>query len=162
VVKVLGIDPGFAQVGYSVVNTAEPMALLACGVIRTRPGPSPGERLVEIARDLRQLVRQHRPQLAVVEKFFFYRSNNTIAVVQARGVVLMTMARLRVPTLEYAPTQVKRTLTGDGRADKDQVLNAVMRVLGLEYPPQPDDAADAIAVALTAKFHQFHDDQQQG
>ncbi len=161
-VKVLGIDPGLAQVGYGVVNTADPMTLLACGVIRTRPGPSPGERMVEIARDLRRLVRQHRPRIAAVEKFFFYRSSNTIAVVQARGVVLMTMARLRVPTLEYAPTQVKRTLTGDGRADKDQVLNAVMRALCLEHPPQPDDAADAIAVALTAKFHQFHDDSQQG
>ena len=161
-VKVLGIDPGLARVGYGVINAADPMALLACGVIRTLPGPVPGERLVEIARDLRQLVRRHRPQVAAVEKFFFYRSSNTIAVVQARGVVLMTMARLRVPTLEYAPTQVKRTLTGDGRADKDQVLNAVMRALCLEHPPQPDDAADAIAVALTAKFHQFHDDQQQG
>lgn len=160
-VKVLGIDPGLAQVGYGVVHTADPMALLACGVIRTRPGPSTGERLVEIARDLRQLVRHHRPHLAAVEKFFFYRSNNTIAVVQARGVVLMTMARLRVPTLEYAPTQIKRTLTGDGRADKDQVLNAVMRALCLEHPPRPDDAADAVAVALTARFHQFHDDQQQ-
>ena len=161
-VKVLGIDPGLAQVGYGVVNTADPMALLACGVIRTRPGPSPGERMVEIARDLRQLVRQHRPQVAAVEKFFFYRSSNTIAVVQARGVVLMTMARLRVPTLEYAPTQVKRTLTGDGHGDKDQVLNAVMRALDLDHPPRPDDAADAVAVALTAKFHQFHDNQQQG
>ncbi len=160
--KVLGIDPGLAKVGYGVVNTADPMTLLACGVIRTRPSTSPGERLVEIARDLRQLVRQHRPQLAAVEKFFFYRSSNTIAVVQARGVVLMTMARLQVPTLEYAPTQIKRTLTGDGRADKDQILNAVMRAFCLENPPQPDDAADAIAVALTAKFHKFHDDQQQG
>ena len=159
--KVLGIDPGLAQVGYGVVNTTEPMTLLACGVIRTRPGPTTGERLVEIARDLRQLVRQYRPQMAVVEKFFFYRSSNTIAVVQARGVVLMTMARLRVPTLEYAPTQVKRTLTGNGQADKDQVLNAVMREFCLEHPPRPDDAADAIALTLTAKFHQFHDDQQQ-
>ncbi|WP_074457374.1 crossover junction endodeoxyribonuclease RuvC [Candidatus Synechococcus spongiarum] len=160
--RVLGIDPGLAKVGYGVVDTTDPMTLLACGVIRTRPGPSSGERLVEIAQDLRQLVEQHGPQLAVVEKFFFYRSSNTIAVVQARGVVLMTMAHLRVPTLEYAPTQVKRTLTGDGHADKDQVLNAVMKALRLEHPPRPDDAADAIAVALTAKFHQFHDDQQQG
>lgn len=159
--KVLGIDPGLAQVGYGVVDTADPMALLACGVIRTRPSPNLGERLVEIARDLRQLVRHHRPGIAAVEKFFFYRSSNTIAVVQARGVVLMTMARLRVPTLEYAPTQIKRTLTGDGRADKNQVLNAVMRALRLEHPPRPDDAADAIAVALTARFHQFHDDRQQ-
>ena len=160
--KVLGIDPGLARVGYGVVNTAEPMTLLDCGVIRTRPGPTTGERLVEIAGDLRQLVRQYRPQVAVVEKFFFYRSSNTIAVVQARGVVLMTMARLKVPTLEYAPTQVKRTLTGNGQADKDQVLSAVMREFCLEHPPRPDDAADAIALALTAKFHQFHDDQQQG
>jgi len=160
-VKVLGIDPGLAKVGYAVVNTENPMRLLACGIIRTEPGPSSGERLVEIARDLRHLVRQHRPRVAAVEKFFFYRSSNTIAVVQARGVVLMTLALLRVPTLEYPPTQIKRAITGDGRANKSQVLAAVMREFCLEEPPRPDDAADAIAVALAAKLHQFHDDQQQ-
>lgn len=164
--RILGLDPGLARVGYGVLEVDEQRRnqpeMVDCGIISTDAGRGEGERMVEIARDLRQLLRLHRPDLAAVEKFFFYRSSNTIAVVQARGVVLMTMARLGVPTLEYAPTQVKRTLTGDGHADKDQVLNAVMRAFCLEDPPRPDDAADAIAVALTAKFHQFHDDQQQG
>ena len=151
-VKVLGIDPGLARVGYAVIDTTEPMVLLDCGIIRTVPGPSHGERLVEIARDLRWLVRQHRPQLAAVEQFFFYRSSNTIAVVQARGVVLMTLARFGVPTVELPPMQIKQVLTGNGHADKSTVLAAVMRELQLDSPPRPDDAADAVAVALAAEF----------
>lgn len=150
--KVLGIDPGLARVGYAVIDTTQPMVLLDCGIIRTVPGPSHGERLVEIARDLRWLVRQHRPQLAAVEQFFFYRSSNTIAVVQARGVLLMTLARLGVPAVELPPMQIKQALTGNGHADKPTVLAAVMRELQLDNPPRPDDAADAVAVALASEF----------
>ena len=154
--KILGIDPGLARVGYALIDTVDPMALLDCGIIRTVPGPSHGERLVEIARDLRWLVRQHRPQLAAVEQFFFYRSSNTIAVVQARGVMLMTLARFGVPTVELPPMQIKQVLTGNGHADKHAVLDAVMRELQLDDPPRPDDAADAAAVALAAEFQRFH------
>jgi len=158
---ILGIDPGLARVGYGVI-AVDPEAdgvarqgaaqLLDCGMIRTEPGRSEGERMVEIASDLRQLLRRWRPGLAVVEKFFFYRSSNTIAVVQARGVLVMTLARFRVPVLELAPMQIKLALTGDGHADKDAVLEAVMRELDLQEPPRPDDAADALAAALTGWF----------
>jgi crossover junction endodeoxyribonuclease RuvC len=126
--------------------------MLDCGMIRTLPGIPDGPRLVEIARDLRWLVRRWRPQLASVEQFFFYRSSTTIAVVQARGVVLMTLARLQVPVVEFPPMQVKLALTGSGHARKEEVLDAVMRELELEHPPRPDDAADALAVALTGWF----------
>jgi crossover junction endodeoxyribonuclease RuvC len=126
--------------------------LLDCGIIRTDPGRSEGDRMVEIARDLRQLLRIWRPQLAAVEKFFFYRSSTTISVVQARGVVMMTLARFAVPVVEFPPMQIKLALAGSGHARKDEVLEAVMRELDLTEPPRPDDAADALAVALTGWF----------
>ena len=163
---ILGIDPGLARVGYGVIEVEEPepwrpgqapaaagsQRLLDCGMIRTDPGRSEGERMVEIAADLRTLIRRWRPELAAVEKFFFYRSSTTIAVVQARGVVLMTLARFAIPVVEFPPMQIKLALAGHGHADKQEVLSAVMRELALEQPPRPDDAADALAVALTGWF----------
>jgi crossover junction endodeoxyribonuclease RuvC len=154
--RILGLDPGLARVGYGVIEVAQgpqgrpaggSQRLLDCGMIRTDAGHSEGYRMVEIAADLRQLIRAWRPDLAAVEKFFFYRSSTTIAVVQARGVLIMTLARFRIPVV-----QIKQALTGDGHADKEMVLDAVMRELELEHPPRPDDAADALAVALTGWF----------
>ena len=157
--RILGIDPGLARVGYGVIDV-EPrkgtqegsQRMVDCGIIRTDPGRSEGARMVEIARDLRQIIRIHQPELASVEKFFFYRSSNTIAVVQARGVLIMTLTRFGLPIVEFPPMQIKQALTGHGHADKDEVLEAVMRELNLETPPRPDDAADALAVALTGWF----------
>jgi crossover junction endodeoxyribonuclease RuvC len=152
-VRILGIDPGLARVGYGVIEVAgRQQRLLDCGIIRTDAGRSEGDRMVEIARDLRQLIRAWRPELAAVEKFFFYRSSTTIAVVQARGVVMMTLARFAVPVVEFPPMQIKLALAGSGHARKDEVLEAVMRELDLREPPRPDDAADALAVALTGWF----------
>jgi crossover junction endodeoxyribonuclease RuvC len=155
--RILGLDPGLARVGYGLIDVdGRPgggrQQLLDCGIIRTDPGRSDGERMVEIARDLRQLLRIWRPQLAAVEKFFFYRSSTTISVVQARGVLMMTLARFQVPVVEFPPMQIKLALAGHGHADKDAVLDAVMRELNLDDPPRPDDAADALAVALTGWF----------
>jgi crossover junction endodeoxyribonuclease RuvC len=159
--RILGIDPGLARVGYGVIDvdphagrSVEGQQMLDCGIIRTDPGRSEGERMVEIARDLRQLIRIWTPDLAAVEKFFFYRSSNTIAVVQARGVVIMTLTRFGLPIVEFPPMQIKQALTGNGHADKDEVLESVMRELNLSEPPRPDDAADALAVALTGWFQQ--------
>ena len=151
--RILGIDPGLARVGYGVIDTTGGVqTMLDCGIIRTDAGRSEGERMVEIAGDLRQLIRQWRPELAAVEKFFFYRSSNTISVVQARGVVIMTLARFGIPIVEFPPMQVKLAVAGFGHAQKDEVLEAVMRELSLTEPPRPDDAADALAVALTGWF----------
>ena len=156
--RILGLDPGLARVGYGVLEVDEQRRnqpeMVDCGIISTDAGRGEGERMVEIARDLRQLLRLHRPQLAAVEKFFFYRSSNTIAVVQARGVLIMTLTRFGLPIVEFPPMQIKQALTGHGHADKDEVLEAVMRELNLETPPRPDDAADALAVALSAWFQQ--------
>ena len=155
--RILGLDPGLARVGYGVIDVdgrpgSGRQHLVDCGIIRTDPGRSDGDRMVEIARDLRQLLRTWRPQLAAVEKFFFYRSSTTISVVQARGVLMMTLARFQVPVVEYPPMQIKLALAGHGHADKADVLDAVMRELNLDDPPRPDDAADALAVALTGWF----------
>ena len=150
--RILGIDPGLARVGYGVIDTSGGLQqMLDCGIIRTDPGRSDGERMVEIAADLRQLIRLWRPESAV-EKFFFYRSSNTINVVQARGVVMMTLARFKIPVVEFPPMQIKLAVAGFGHAEKAEVLEAVMRELQLEQPPRPDDAADALAVALTGWF----------
>jgi crossover junction endodeoxyribonuclease RuvC len=154
---ILGLDPGLARVGYGLISVdGKPgrgsQQLLDCGIIRTDPGRSEGERMVEIARDLRQLIRAWKPELAVVEKFFFYRSSTTISVVQARGVLMMTLARFQIPVMEFPPMQIKLALAGHGHAEKDDVLAAVMRELNLDTPPRPDDAADALAAALTGWF----------
>ena len=151
--RILGIDPGLARVGYGVIDTTGGVQkMLDCGIIRTDAGRSEGQRMVEIAGDLRQLIRQWRPELAAVEKFFFYRSSNTISVVQARGVVIMTLARFEIPIVEFPPMQIKLAVAGFGHAQKDEVLEAVMRELSLTEPPRPDDAADALAAALTGWF----------
>ena len=151
--RILGIDPGLARVGYGVIDTSNgQQQMLDCGIIRTNPGIDDGVRMVEIASDLRQLIRRWKPQLAAVEKFFFYRSSTTISVVQARGVIIMTLARFRVPVMEFPPMQIKLALAGSGHAEKDEVLDAVMRELNLDLPPRPDDAADALAIALTGWF----------
>ncbi|HJN34555.1 MAG TPA: crossover junction endodeoxyribonuclease RuvC [Prochlorococcus sp.] len=151
--RILGIDPGLARVGYGVIDTSNgQQQMLDCGIIRTNPGIDDGVRMVEIASDLRQLIRRWKPQLAAVEKFFFYRSSTTISVVQARGVIIMTLARFRVPVMEFPPMQIKLALAGSGHAEKDEVLDAVMRELNLDQPPRPDDAADALAIALTGWF----------
>tara|TARA_Y100001968_G_scaffold303327_1_gene317406 strand:+ start:1102 stop:1575 length:474 start_codon:yes stop_codon:yes gene_type:complete len=151
---ILGIDPGLARVGYGVIEiNKKEKRMLDCGIIRTDPKDSEGIRMVEIAKDMRNLIRKWEPNLAAVEKFFFYRSSTTISVVQARGVVIMTLARFNIPIDEFPPMQIKLAIAGSGRATKEEVLNAVMREFNLSTPPRPDDAADALAIALTSWFY---------
>ncbi len=126
--------------------------MLDCGIIKTNKSESEGERMVEIAKDLSELIQKWNPNLAAVEKFFFYKSSTTISVVQARGVLIMTLARFKIPIIEFPPMQIKLAVAGSGHAKKDEVLEAVMRELNLTTPPRPDDAADALAIALTGLF----------
>ena len=152
-VRILGIDPGLARVGYGIVETnKQSKKMLDCGIIKTEPKFKEGERLVEINKDLTSLIIKWKPDIASVEKFFFYRSSNTINVVQARGVVIMTLANFKIEILEYAPMQIKLAVAGFGHAAKDEVLKSVMQELALDSPPKPDDAADALAIALTGIF----------
>ena len=152
---ILGIDPGLARVGFGLIETSsKQIRMLDCGIIKTSKSESEGERMVEIAKDLSVLIEKWKPNLAAVEKFFFYKSSTTISVLQARGVLIMTLARFKIPTVEFPPMQIKLAVAGSGHAKKDEVLEAVMRELNLTTPPRPDDAADALAIALTGLFQQ--------
>ncbi len=146
---ILGIDPGLATVGFGLIES-KPLELLDFGVISTPAGAPVGERLCVLYEDMQALVAQMRPDLVALEKLFFYRMGNTILVAQARGVVLLALAQQQLPIVEFTPAQVKQGITGYGRAPKAEVQQAVAREFALESIPQPDDAADAIALALTA------------
>jgi len=152
---ILGIDPGLARVGFGVIDTSNnQVKMIDCGIIETSKDKKESERMVEIASDLQTIILKWKPDLAAVEKFFFYKSSTTISVVQARGVLIMTLAKFKVPIIEFPPMQIKLAIAGSGKASKNEVLEAVMRELRLDSPPRPDDAADALAIALTGLFQQ--------
>ena len=152
--RIIGIDPGLGRVGYGVIEVQnEKKILLDCGVIETNKNKIEEERLFEIYKDLNLLIDHWNPDIAAVEKFFFYKSSTTISVVQARGVIMMVFASKGLNVSEYAPAKVKLTITGSGKASKKEVLQAVMYDLNLNFAPKPDDSADALAIALT-KLHE--------
>ena len=149
-VKIIGIDPGLGRVGYGIIEIQnENKKFLDCGVIETNKNEKEGDRLHEIFNDLNSLIDHWKPDIAAVEKFFFYRSSTTISVVQARGVIMMVLASKKIQVSEYAPSQVKLTIAGSGKASKKEVIEAVMYNLNLKSAPKPDDSADALAIALT-------------
>lgn len=155
--RILGLDPGLARLGFAILQCEKTMVrqspvLLDFGIIQTASHTPIGERLCTIYQDLHTLIDQYQPDLVSIEKLFFYRMGNTILVAQARGVVLLVLGQYQLPSVEFTPAQIKQALTGYGNAKKPEVQAAVARELGLETLPQPDDAADAIAVALTAWF----------
>lgn len=158
--RILGIDPGLAILGFGAIQCPmsssrgelHPVSTLDFGVIQTSAGTETGHRLCTIYEDLHSLLKHWQPDLVAIEKLFFYRMGNTILVAQARGVVMLVLAQHGVPFVEFTPAQIKQALTGYGNADKHAVQEAVARELNLEKIPKPDDAADALAVALTAWF----------
>ncbi len=147
---VLGIDPGLATTGYGLIREADAGPVLAAyGVVLTPAGaPVPG-RLQTLFRELTQLILLHRPDAAAVEKLFFQRNVSTAMLVgQARGVALLALAEAGIPVGEYTPKDVKQAVAGYGGADKPQVQQMVRAILNLAEVPKPDDAADALAVAI--------------
>jgi crossover junction endodeoxyribonuclease RuvC len=160
---VIGIDPGTATTGYGLVRDNEDGSLLVVdyGVILTAPDLSMPQRLLELHRCLLKILLLHRPQSGAVEKLFFQRNVTTaISVGQARGVALLALAESDLPVAEYTPLEVKQAVAGYGGADKHQVQQMVQALLGLETIPHPDDAADALAVAIchlhTAKINDLY------
>jgi crossover junction endodeoxyribonuclease RuvC len=147
---VLGIDPGTATTGYGVVRDTEAgLEPVAYGVITTPAGASAPERLLSIYHELKRLIAHHLPATAAVEKLFFQRNVSTAMTVgQARGVALLALAEAGVPVGEYNPRDVKQAVCGYGGADKAQVQHMVQALLNLPDLPRPDDAADALAVAI--------------
>jgi crossover junction endodeoxyribonuclease RuvC len=156
--RILGLDPGLAILGFGAITCKQSptqiqdkmVDILDFGVIRTSAGVDVGQRLCTLFDDLNTVIDQLQPDLVAVEKLFFYRMSSTILVAQARGVVMLALAQHHLPYVEFTPAQIKQTLTGYGNADKSEVQEAVARELDLEEIPQPDDASDALAVALTA------------
>ncbi len=158
--RILGLDPGLAILGFGMIACevaqlkATPVSLLDFGVIQTPAKTEMGSRLCMIYDDLHTLVKQWQPDLVAIEKLFFYKMGNTIAVAQARGVLLLVLSQCHLPFVEFTPAQIKQALTGYGSADKHEVQQAVARELRLDKIPRPDDAADALAVALAAWYQQ--------
>lgn len=148
--RVLGIDPGTAITGYGIVEEeAGGIRALAFGAIRTRPDRPLAARLQLIYRAVRRLARKWQPTAAAVEELFFGSNVRTaLSVGQARGVVLLALADAGLEVIEYTPLMVKQAVTGYGGADKVQMQEMVRLLLGLAEPPCPDDAADALAVAI--------------
>ncbi len=153
----IGIDPGTAILGYGIVEGDGDSRLIEFGVIETPSGQPMPDRLVTLYNAITELLVQHEPDELAVEQLFFARNVTTaIAVGQARGVVLLAAAQRGIPVTEYSPSEIKNAIVGYGKADKRQVQEMVRILLALEMAPHPDDAADALAVALChAQTRQF-------
>lgn len=150
--KVLGIDPGTAATGYGVVETGDrgSFRLIECGVIRTTAGALLATRLRQVHEELTGLIARHRPDVLAVEEAFHARNVRTTLVLgHARGVILLAGAQADTPIAEYSPATIKKTVTGKGAALKPQIGFMVAQLLRLKSAPQPADAADGVAVALT-------------
>lgn len=148
--RILGIDPGIATVGFGVVDSERGrQKFISCGVVTTPPGIPLSERLEQIYSDLGELIRSFAPDAVAVEELFFNTNITTgIAVAHGRGIILLAARHAGVPIFEYTPLQVKQAVVGYGRADKRQVIDMVKRILNMRAAPKPDDAADAVAIAL--------------
>ena len=148
--RILGIDPGVATIGFGLVEASRAcVKLLQYGVITTPAGLPMSTRLHQISQDLSQLLQTFRPDEAAVEELFFSKNITTgIAVAHGRGVILLEVERAGVPVYEYTPMQVKQAVAGYGGADKRQVMLMTQRLLKMKDVPRPDDAADALAIAI--------------
>lgn len=148
--KIIGIDPGTATTGFGVIQRqGGKVTFVDAGVITTPPTDPMPERLATIYTELTHLIKQHKPDQMAVELLFFTNNITTaMSVSQARGVVLLVAAQSGLPVAEYTPLQVKQAVTGYGQAAKQQVQQMVKTLLALKTIPKPDDAADALAVAL--------------
>ena len=149
--RIIGIDPGTGILGFGVVDTARGKStLVTAGVIRTPPHTPLDERLEEIFDGLTEIIAETKPDVMSVEKLFFARNVTTaMSVASARGVAILTGRKAKLSIAEYTPMQIKQSLTGYGKADKKQVQEMVRMQLGLKEVPKPDDAADALAAAIT-------------
>lgn len=148
--RILGIDPGIATIGFGIVDSDKNRhRLVTCGVITTPAHTSLSSRLEQIYEDLQRLLEAFKPDAVSIEELFFNTNITTgIAVAHGRGVILLACRKAGVGIYEYTPLQVKQAVVGYGRAEKAQVMDMVRRLCGLSAPPKPDDAADAVALAL--------------
>ena len=148
--KILGIDPGYGIIGFGLVEgNRNQFQLLRCGAITTPAGMDFSARLEIIYTDMKELLEVTKPDVVAIEELFFGQNVTTgIGVAQARGVILLAIRQAGVEIASYKPAQVKQSVVGYGNATKHQVMDMTKRLLGLSQMPKPDDAADAIALAL--------------
>ena len=148
--RIMGIDPGVATIGFGVIDAERSIySLVQCGVITTPAHTALSERLDQIYQDVKQLLELYRPDAVSIEELIFNTNITTgIAVAHGRGVILLACQQAGVRIFEYTPLQVKQAVVGYGRAEKKQVMDMVRRLCNLKAAPKPDDAADAVALAL--------------
>lgn len=148
--RILGIDPGVAIVGFGVIDSERGQQnMVQYGAITTQAGLPLATRLVQIQKDLEELIGVFKPDEISIEELFFSKNITTgIAVAHARGIILYTAEKMGIPIYEYTPMQVKQAVVGYGLAEKKQVMDMTRRLLKLKSVPRPDDAADALAIAI--------------
>lgn len=154
--RILGIDPGTAIVGYGAILFEAPhhFDVITYGTIQTLPHTPLPERLATIFEDLQSLLPEIQPDIMAIEKLFFFRNVSTaMPVAHARGVMLLIGALQHIPIAEYTPLEIKQTLTGYGRATKKEIQDMTAHLLNLKTVPRPDDAADALAIAICHAHH---------
>jgi len=152
---ILGIDPGTASTGFGVIKKvssdkkSKSFRCLEYGVIRTLPSSKTPDRLKKLNNELSKLIKKHQPEVLVIEHLYFFKNLKTvIPVSQASGVILLTAAKNNLPVYGFTPLQVKLAITGFGRAEKEEVQKKITKLLKMKVAPKPDDAADALAIAL--------------
>lgn len=148
--RILGIDPGIGICGYSIIDLKnEGYSLINCGTIQTKKEQATGERLLEIFNDICEICNTYKPDCASVEQIFFFKNQKTIIpVVQARGAILCALEKSGVKAFEYTPMQVKLTITGHGRASKDEVKTMVEQYVTISQNTKLDDTIDSIAIGI--------------
>jgi len=146
---ILGLDPGLARTGFGLIDFKDEPVYKSCGIISTPANQPLADRLTQLGQDLTKLIEQYKPDYAAVEELYFGNNKKTaIAVSHARGVLLYLLRQHHIPIHSFTPLQIKSQLTGYGAADKQQIQYVVTSQLKLTTPPEPDDAADALACAL--------------
>lgn len=149
--KILGIDPGMAIVGYSILEAnGDSLILSHSGSIQTKKGERESARLLEIFNDMNTIIETYKPDVCAIEKLFFFRNQTTVMpVAHSRGVILTVLEKFGIPIYEYTPMEVKQILTGYGRADKKEVEQMVKIALETDDLPRLDDTVDSIAIAIS-------------
>jgi crossover junction endodeoxyribonuclease RuvC len=160
--KILGIDPGMAIIGYSIIDFDDDnLELLSSGSIKTSKNNTESQRLLEIFEDITIIIEKYKPDIASIEKLFFFKNQKTVMpVAAARGVIMMALEKCSIPTFEYTPMEVKQTLTGYGRADKKEVKQMVKIALNRNVLSDLDDTVDAMAIAIChTRNHNYNCDK---
>lgn len=152
---IIGIDPGSHKTGYGIIKKhQDEIKLIECGCLITPRDQATQQRLKILNNSLTRLLNKHKPQVAAVEDIFFFKNHKTaVKVSQARGVILLALAKKNIPVHEPKPLEIKRALTGYGRADKSQIQKMVQYCLKLQKLPKSDDAADALAAAICCAYN---------